>query len=118
MVNILVSWLVSAVLILALAFILPGVQVAGFFVALVVAVVIGLINGFVRPLALFLTLPINILTLGLFTFVVDALLIMGAAWAVPGFNVASFLWALLFSIVLSIANGLIKGTVGRERRTV
>ena len=115
LISLLISWVVSALVIFALAFILPGVSVDGFLVALVVAIVIGPINGFVRPLAIFLTLPANILTLGLFTFVVDALLIMLAAWLVPGFTITNFWWALLFVIILAIVNGLIKP--GRQIRS-
>ncbi len=104
MIKLFVNWLVLTIAIIISAFLLPGVSVSGFLVALVVAVVIAAINGFIRPVLLLLTLPINILTLGLFTFVLNALLIMFAAWLVPGFQVAGFWWALLFSILLSVVN--------------
>ena len=68
------------------------------------AVVIGLINTFLRPVFILLTLPINILTLGLFTLVINALLIMLASSLVPGFQVANFGWAMLFSVVLFLVN--------------
>ncbi len=87
----------SLVVLLA-AYILPGVEVSGFLTALV----IGIINAFLKPLLLVLTLPVNVLTLGLFTFILNAFLIMLAASIVPGFHVVNFWAALLFSVALSI----------------
>jgi putative membrane protein len=75
--------------------------------ALITAVVLGGINLLIRPVILFLTLPINILTLGLFTLVINAVLVLLASAVVPGFQVASFWWALLFSIVLTIVNSVL-----------
>ena len=98
----LLQWLVSGLAIIITAYLLPGVAVAGFFAALVTALVIGLINAVIRPILILLTLPLNILTLGLFTLVINALLIMLAAACVPGFTVRGFWWALLFGIVLAI----------------
>ena len=100
-------WIVSAVIILLLSYILPGITVAGFVTALLVALVWGLLNAFIKPVLILLTLPINILTLGLFTFVINALLVMLVAAIVPGFRVANFWWALLFSIILSLVMSLI-----------
>jgi putative membrane protein len=109
MVNILINWLISALVILVIAYVLPGVSVESFWVALVVALILGLINAVIKPIAVFLTLPIYLLTLGLFTFVIDALLVMLAGAVVPGFEVSSFWWALIFALILSIANSLVKG---------
>lgn len=103
--NILFNWLLNAIAIMVTAYILPGVHVAGFMVALILAVILGIINAILRPILLILTLPINILTLGLFTFVINAFLVMLAAGLVKGFSVDSFLWALAFSLVLSLVNG-------------
>jgi putative membrane protein len=100
----LIHWLIRAVAIVITAYLLPGVRLSGFFAALVTALVLGLVNTFIRPLLLLLTLPLNILTLGLLTFVINALLIMLTSALVPGFNVASFWWALLFSLVLALIN--------------
>ena len=102
--NVLVKWLISALIIIVIAYILPGAEVSGFIAAIVAALVIGLINAFIKPVLIILTLPINILTLGLFTFVINALLIMLASAIVPGFTVKNFWWALLFSLLLSIIN--------------
>ena len=102
--EILVSWLVSALAILATAYVLPGVRIENIFTALITAVVLGIINSILKPILLLLTLPINILTLGLLTFVINALLVLLASAIVPGFKVDGFWWALAFSIVLSLVN--------------
>jgi putative membrane protein len=102
--GILLHWLVSGLAVIITAYLLPGVRVTGFFAALVTALILGLINAFIRPLLILLTLPLNILTLGLFTLVINALLIMLAATIVPGFAVQGFWWALLFGVVLAIVN--------------
>lgn len=100
--GIILHWLIVTVAIMISAYLLPGVKVAGFFPALVAAVVLGLLNTLLKPILVFLTLPINILTLGLFTLVINAAIIMLATKLVPGFTVASWGWAILFSIVLSL----------------
>jgi len=102
--DLLINWLVATLAIVITAYILPGVVVAGFFAALVTALVLGIINAFFRPLLILLTLPINILTLGLLTFVINAGLVMLTDLIVPGFEVRNFWWALLFSLVLALVN--------------
>ena len=104
--NLIITWLVSALAIIVCAYILPGASVDTFVTALILALVLGIINVIIKPILLFLTLPINVLTLGLFTFVINALMIMLADYLVPGFSVANFWWALLFAIVLSLVNGV------------
>lgn len=103
----LLHWLIAAVAVIISAYLLPGVTVEGFFAALVTALVLGLINAFLRPVLLILTLPITIFTLGLFYLVINALLIMLTDAIVPGFDVRSFWWALLFGLVLSIINSVL-----------
>jgi putative membrane protein len=83
-------------------YLIPGVALESFWTAIVVGAVMGLINALVRPIILLLTLPFNVLTLGLFTFVINALMILLAAAIVPGFAVAGFWSALLFSIIVSL----------------
>jgi putative membrane protein len=100
--SFLLQWLVSGLAIIITAYLLPGVKVTGFFAALVTALILGLINAFIRPVLILLTLPLNILTLGLFTLVINALLILLAAAIVPGFYVQGFWWALLFGLVLAV----------------
>ena len=102
--RILINWILSALAVFAAAYILPGVQVANFTTALVVALVMGIINAFIKPILLILTLPINILTLGLFTFILNAVLILVVTKIVPGFTVDGFFWALILSIVLAAIN--------------
>lgn len=102
--KILINWLVSALAIIVTAYLLPGVHIASFVTALAVALVLGIINAIVKPIIVILTLPINILTLGLFTFVINALIILLVSALVPGFVVNGFESALLFSIVLAIIN--------------
>ena len=92
--------------VLITAWILPGITVAPFWVAIVVAVILSLLNALLKPLLVILTIPITILTLGLFLLVINALIIMLAGAIVPGFEVANFWWALLFSIILSLIASL------------
>lgn len=105
--RILINWIISGLAILAAAYLLPGIRVEGLLTALVVALVLGIINATLRPIILALTLPLNVLTLGLFTLVINALLIMLTTYIVPGFGVESFWWALGFSLVLSIINSFL-----------
>ncbi len=107
--RVLIHVLISALAVFVTARLLPGVRVDGFGAAVVTAVVLGLINGFLRPLLLVLTLPLNIMTLGLFTFVIIGGCVELAARVVPGFHVASFGWALAFACVLSIVNWFLHG---------
>lgn len=93
------------------AYVLPGVRVSGAFAALGTALVIGLLNAFVRPVLLVLTLPLNVLTFGLFTFALNALLILLASAVVPGFSVSGFWWAIVFAIILAIVHTVLQGLV-------
>ncbi len=99
--------MVSTLAIIVSAYLLPGVHVESFISALALAVVLGVINAFIKPVFLILTLPINILTLGLFTFILNALFILLAAKVVPGFRVDGFWWAFIFGIVLSLVNAVL-----------
>lgn len=105
--GIIINLLVTTVAVIITAYILPGITVSGFLPALLVAILLWLINTFIRPILLFLTLPINILTIWLFTFVINALIILLISGLVDGFKVDGFWWALLFSIILSIINGIL-----------
>jgi len=107
------NWFFSAVAIAIASYVLPGVFVDSFVIALVLAVVLGAINAILKPILIFLTLPINILTLGLFTLVINAMLVLLASSIVPGFWVSSFWWAMLFAITLSIVNWAL-GRFGRN----
>jgi putative membrane protein len=104
-----VHLLLSALAVFVTAKVLPGVTVDGFGTALAVAIVFGLINAVLKPILLILTLPINIMTLGLFTFVIIGGLVELTAALVSGFHVAGFLWALAFALVLSVLNAFLHG---------
>jgi len=100
--NILLRIVISAVVAFALSHILGGVHIESFVTSLILAVVLGLLNLFVNPILIILTLPITIFTFGLFLFVINALIVLLAAKFVNGFRVDSFWWALLFSLLLSL----------------
>lgn len=105
--GILLHWLVFTLAIVITAYLLPGVKVTGMGPAFIAALVLGIINTIIRPVLIFLTLPINIVTLGLFTLVINAILIMATSAIVSGFSVSNFWWAVLFSIILSIINAIL-----------
>jgi putative membrane protein len=107
--QIIIRWILSALAVIVTAYLLPkeAIFVESFFVALVVAVVLGFLNSIIRPILVVLTLPIQFLTLGLFTLVINAGLVMLTSSLVSGFYVKSFWWALLFSLVLSLVGAII-----------
>lgn len=100
--SILLKWLISASAIILSSYIITGVTITSFWSALWVSLFLGLINITLKPLLIILTLPVNILTLGLFTFVINASLILLASSVVKGFEVRGFWVAMLFSLVLSV----------------
>ena len=113
MFNLILVWLLNALCLLAVTYLVPGVQVQNFTTALVAAIVLGLINTFIKPLLSLLTLPITLLTLGLFSFVINALMFGLAAYFLDGFSVSGF-WpalfgALVFGVLSWIANSLLLG---------
>lgn len=89
------------------AYVLPGVFVNGFLTAAIVAVVLGVANAVVRPVLVFLTLPATIVTLGLFLFVINSVIVLTVDALVPGFKVDGFWWALLFSVTVSLVNSFL-----------
>lgn len=102
--RLLIGWAINALVLLALPYLLPGVQLRGFGSALIVALVLGLLNTLIRPILLVLTLPINVLTLGLFTLVINGLMFWLAARLVGGFEVAGFWWAVIGALVYSLVS--------------
>lgn len=95
-------WLLYALAIIFVSWVVPGIEVSSFLNAMFVVVIIALINTFIKPLLQIITLPINILTLGLFSLVINALLLMLAGYVTPGFGVEGFLSALIGSVLLSL----------------
>lgn len=113
MVHFLLTWLLSALALIITAQVVPGFTVAGLGAAAIAAVVLGLINAIVRPILVFLTLPLTLLTLGLFLLVINALLILLAGAITPGFSVSGFIPALLGSIVLTLVSSVLHWLLGR-----
>ena len=102
MLMLLARWIVNAAALLLVAYIYPGVHVESFVAALIAALVLGLVNAFIRPLLVILTFPVTLLTLGLFLFVINALMFWLAAEVVHGFAVSGFWDALVGSILYSV----------------
>ncbi|MGC9605282.1 MAG: phage holin family protein [Minisyncoccia bacterium] len=114
MIKLILNWFLYAAAILVTAYILPGVAVSGFVAALILAAVLGAINMLLRPILIFLTLPINVITLGLFTLVINAALVMLAAYMVPDFTVSGFWAAFFFALVLAVIHGLLNALKGGD----
>jgi putative membrane protein len=107
--NLVIRLLVSALAIFISVYLLPGVHVdGGAETYLILTVVLAAINLFLKPILTLLTLPLSIITLGIFSLVLNALLVMLADRMVPGFAVDSFLWALAFGVVLAVVNSVLK----------
>ena len=107
--HILLRLIGSTIAVLVAGLVLPGVHAQDLLTAITVAVVLALLNTFLKPLLLLLTLPVTVLTLGLFILVINAALVLLADRIVPTFQVDGFWWALLFSIIVSIIQGLLNG---------
>lgn len=105
--DLLIRILLSTVAVLVTAMLLPGVHAPDLTTALLVAVVLGFLNAVVKPLLMLLTLPVTVLTLGLFVLVINAAMVMLAARIVPGFTVNGFWWALIFSVVMWAVQSLL-----------
>ena len=119
--NFLVKLLISTLAVIITAWMLPGIYIANdsIMIALIVAAVLAFLNSILKPILIFLTIPITFVTFGLFLLVINALIIMLADKIVDGFSVRNFWWALLFSIVLSIVNSILSnlgGTNNQQRR--
>lgn len=102
--GLIIKLLVSTLSVIVGSYLLPGVKVPDFSTALIVAIVLGVINMFMKPILILLTLPLNILTLGLFTLIINGLLILLTSRLVPGFYVENIWWAILFSIIISLVS--------------
>lgn len=104
--NWIIRFLLNGLAVVLTAYLLPGVSVDSYWTALIVTIVLALINTIIKPILIVLTIPITIITLGLFLLVINALTIELTDFVVPGFHVDGFWWALLFSLILSIFNSL------------
>ncbi len=97
---ILLRWLINTLFLLLLAYLLPGVSISSFYIALIISLVLGIVNAVIRPILIILTLPINVITLGLFTLVINGLLVLFVSSFIRGFEVAGLWWAIIFSVFL------------------
>ena len=102
--NLIVRLLVNALIVFGLAWALPGIEIGSFWTAMIVALILGILNAFVRPILIILTIPVTIITLGLFIFVINAFIVLMTAAIVNEFRVETFWWALLFSILMAALN--------------
>jgi len=108
--------LLSAIAVIVLAKILPGVGVDSYTTAIIVAVVLSILNFFIKPLLVILTLPVTIITLGLFLLVINACIILLADYFIAGFTVDGILWAILFSILLSIFQSILFSILKNDKK--
>ena len=113
MLRLLVVWLVNTAALIGVAYLMPSIRIDSFTAALIAAAVLGLANAIVRPILVLLTLPVTILTLGLFIFVINGLIFLGVAHFVTGFSVAGLWPAILASIVFSLISWLLSALVLR-----
>ena len=111
-----IRWVISAISLIITAAVLPGIQVGGVFSAFVAAAFLGIINAILRPLLLLLTLPINILTLGLFTLVINGFLLFLVANVIKGVEVQGFGWAILGALVLGLISWALNSLIGESGR--
>jgi putative membrane protein len=114
--KLLLVWIVNALSLLALPYLFDSIRVDGFYTAMIVAVVLGLVNALIRPLLVLLTLPITILTLGLFIFVINGLLFWFVASFIKGFTVGGFWPALFGAIAYSVISWLCSALVLGEKK--
>jgi len=111
----LIRWVINALALMLVAYLVGGIHVQGFFSALVASALIGLLNAFLRPLLIILTLPLTILTLGLFAFVINALMLLLASSILAGFQVDGFGSALWGALLLTLVSWLIGALTGGDR---
>ena len=114
--NLILRLLLNAVAVFVLANILSGVSVDGYLSAIIVALVLSVLNLLVKPLLVILTLPVTIITLGLFLLVINGLIILLADKFIDGFSVANIWWAILFSILLSILQSLLQSFLKKDKK--
>jgi len=115
--GIFLRWLILTFAIIATSYLIDGIQVSGFLSAFFAAAILGILNAFFRPILLILTLPVNILSLGLFTFVINALMLMMVSGVISGFKVYGFWSAVFGSLLISLVSWLLTSFIS-ERGTV
>lgn len=113
--NIIFRWILNAAALLILSRFISGIEVSGWYAAFVAALILGLINIVIKPILVILTLPVNILTLGLFTLVINAVLFKFAGTLVKGFDVSTFAAAFWGALIMSIVNILVHSIFKKEK---
>ena len=116
MTGLIIKWLILTSAIIAASYLIDGIRISGFFSAFFTAAILGILNVFFRPVLLILTLPLNIMTLGLFTFVINALLLKMASGVIPGFDVYGFWSAIFGSLVISGVNWILSSFIREHGR--
>ena len=111
-----VRWVILAGAIMVASYLLDGVEITGFFPALGAAAMLGVLNAFLRPILIILTLPINVLSFGLFTFVINALLLKMVSGVIPGFDVHGFWTAVWGSLIITLVNWLLHSFINDRGR--
>ena len=114
MTGILFRWLALTAAITIAAYLLEGIHISGFFSAFFAAALLSILNALFRPIALIITLPINVLTLGLFTFVINALMLKMASGVIPGFNVQGFWTAIFGSMIISVISWVLNSFISDQ----
>jgi putative membrane protein len=114
MMGILVKWLILTLAVLLAAYTLEGIRVSGFVSALMAAAMLGFLNVFFKPILILLTLPVNILTLGFFTFLINALILKMASGVIPGFEVHGFWTAVFGALLISVVNWILNALLGKQ----
>lgn len=114
--GVLIRWLVLTAAVLAASRLLDGIRVDGFLPAVLAAATLGILNAFLRPLLIILTLPINILSLGLFTFIINALMLQMVSAVIPGFTVHGFWTAVLGALIIGMVSWLLNAFIGGQGR--
>ncbi|HET6459192.1 MAG TPA: phage holin family protein [Syntrophales bacterium] len=114
--GILIRWIILTIAIIAASYLLEGIHISGFFSAFFAAAALGILNALFRPILLILTLPINVLTLGLFTFIINALMLKMASGVIPGFEVHGFWTAVIGSLIISVISWLLNSFISDRGR--
>jgi len=116
MMGFLIRWLILTVAIIVASYLLEGIHISGFFSAFFAAAALGILNALFMPILILLTLPINILTLGLFTFIINALMLKMASGVIPGFEVYGFWTAVFGSLIISVVSSLLNSFISDRGR--
>jgi len=114
--NYILKIILTAIAVFVLANILPGISIENYITAVFVAITLGILNTLVRPILIIFTIPLTIVTLGLFLFIVNAIIVLLAGYFISGFAVTNLFWALLFSILLSISQSVLHKLLKEDKK--